>query len=218
MLLALPFLIVLGVVLPVLAWLSLRHAKVAHNEQAALPNVPEMVVQIIVLQTVVAGLAALAVYGIGLKLAWWSTLTPVTVSLALVALSGVLILTYFEAQERGSDIDKSRDTLRRISATDPRWIGATLYAGIIEEVAYRGVLTLLLAGIVGYIPAAIASAVVFGLAHLTSGWRAVPFGIVFALAMQALVYTSAGLVLAMVVHVVYDLIAAWLGHRMVVQR
>ncbi|MEM7358382.1 MAG: CPBP family intramembrane glutamic endopeptidase [Pseudomonadota bacterium] len=101
-----------------------------------------------------------------------------------------------------------------MSAKNPAWIGVTIYAGFIEEFAYRAVLTLLFAEAIGYWPAAIVSALLFGMAHLSSGLRALPASIFFALAMQLLVFVSGGLLLAVVVHIAYDLIAAWLGRRM----
>ena len=56
MLLALPFLILLGVVLPLLAWASLRQTRAAAETQAASPTVRAVAVQIGVVQIVV-GLA-----------------------------------------------------------------------------------------------------------------------------------------------------------------
>ena len=66
----------------------------------------------------------------------------------------------------------------------------------------------------GFWPGALVSALLFGLAHLSSGKRAVTFSIPFALAMQGLVHLSGGLIMAMIIHVAYDLIAAWIGNRM----
>lgn len=74
-------------------------------------------------------------------------------------------------------------------------------------------LTSLLATPLGALPAALISAGAFGVAHLASGWRALGFSVGFALAMQGLVELSSGVLLAIAVHAIYDLLAAWLAQR-----
>lgn len=214
MLLTLPFFLFVGIVLPLLGWVSLRNADNPGNDQDEGPAVQTIAVQLGILQALVGCLALLAVYGTKLELAWLSEFSPVTLLASFAALAGFLALALLEARKPLGRNDKLRARLREVSATDPAWMGVTLFAGVVEEFAYRGVLTLILAGLVGYWAAAIASALLFGLGHLSGGWRAAGASTAFALAMQTLVFLSGGLLLAVLVHAVYDLLAGWLGRRL----
>ncbi len=211
MLLTLPFIITLGAILPLLAWQGLRHARADNTVNASAPTLRDIVIQLGIVQTVVAALAALAIYGAGLELNWRSSISLPTVVAALAALGCVLLLSLREARRPLGPDEVVRARLRKVAATDPAWIAVTVYAGFVEELAYRGVLLLLLSSFSGYWPAAAICAVLFGLAHLSSGWRAVPYAMVFAMAMHFVVFISGGLLMAVAVHVAYDLVAAWLG-------
>lgn len=213
MLFALPLFIILGLILPLLGWVSLRQTDADRKDQNEVPSVRAVAAQLAILQTLVACLALLAAYGVGLELAWLSEVSLVTLTASFTVLTGFVALAFVEARRPLSPKEKLRAELRKVSAREPAWIGVTLYAGVVEEFTYRGVLTLLLAGPVGYWPAATASALLFGLGHLAGGWRTAGPSIAFALAMQAIVSLSGGLLLAVFVHVAYDLVAAWLGHR-----
>lgn len=94
------------------------------------------------------------------------------------------------------------------------YFATAVTAGVAEETAYRGVGMALLTGSTG---SAILSAAVlsmaFGLAHLTQEWKSVAIVIAMALLMHGLVALTGTLVIAMVVHTVYDLIAGILGSR-----
>ena len=88
------------------------------------------------------------------------------------------------------------------------WTLVCLAAGYSEELAYRGVLTGILAGWTGSLLAAsIFSAIAFGLAHAVQGMRSVAVVVVFGLAFQALCVLSGSLLPAMIVHALYDLVA-----------
>lgn len=212
--LALPLLVVLGILVPLLGWTGLRHRQGLSDDEDPVPSVGAIAAQLAILQTIVLGLAVLALYGTGLDLSWRSSVSPVSLLLSVAVLAVFVGLAVLEANRPLGPKDRLRAELRKTSATDPAWIGVTLYAGVIEEFAYRGVLTLVLASLIGYRAAVVASALAFGLGHLSGGWRAAALGVPFALAMQAIVHFSGGLLLAMCVHAVYDLMAAWLGQRM----
>lgn len=209
-----PFLLLVVVALPALGWLGMKQARPPQPGEEE--NFPLMTVaiQMAVVQTIVAALAWLAMWGAGLEISFGTELTPFTFGVAWLTLGVVVTVAYFEARRPLQPEEVIRRRLRRISAGNEAWMGITIYAGIVEEFAYRGVLTLVLASFMGYWPGAVVSALVFSLAHLPSGKRAVVFGIPFALAMQWLVFIGEGLLLAILVHAVYDLVAAWLGHRM----
>lgn len=87
-------------------------------------------------------------------------------------------------------------------------------AGIAEEAAYRGAIMSVLIGLTG-MPwvAVLVSAVAFAVAHALQGWKSAIVIFVMALAMHGLVFLTGTLVIAMVVHAVYDLLAGVLGAR-----
>lgn len=178
------------------------------------PSVRALTVQILVIQTVVLGLARLASSGAALSLTWRSTLTPLIALETILLLVGVLFLAWLEARKPLDPRDTLRIRLRQIAVRDPIWIAVTLGAGFVEEYAYRGVLTALLEGVLPFWAAALVSAVFFGAAHGAGGWRSAIPSVGFALVMQALVWISGGLLLAVFAHAAYDLLAAWLGHRL----
>ena len=85
------------------------------------------------------------------------------------------------------------------------WIAVSIFAGISEEITWRGVQPALVAFVVGSPEAgALVAAISFGVAHATQGWKAASIVVIFALAFQGLVWLSGTLVLAMAVHAAYD--------------
>jgi membrane protease YdiL (CAAX protease family) len=90
------------------------------------------------------------------------------------------------------------------------WTAAVVLASVSEEIAYRGVAMSILWYALGdpWLATAI-SALAFGLAHAVQGWRSVLIVTVFGLVMQALVLYTGTLVLAMLVHAVYDFVAGY---------
>ena len=88
------------------------------------------------------------------------------------------------------------------------WVAVSVLAGVSEEITWRAVQTTLFAILTGSLLAgALLSAVTFGAAHAVQGWRSAGAIIAFALAFQALVWLSGTLIVAMVVHAAYDLVA-----------
>jgi membrane protease YdiL (CAAX protease family) len=214
MIFALPFLVVVGLALPLLSLSSYRRSlSVDPASEAGLP-IRAIAIQIFVVQAVVLSLALLASFGADLALAWSSAFTLTAWLSAIMVSAGAVFVAWLEARTPLGPRDSLRRKLRQVAASNPIWIALTVVAGGVEEYAYRGVLTAILAGSLGFGAATVVSAGLFGLAHFGAGWRAAVFGVGFALAMQALVQLSGGLLLAVLAHAVYDLTAAWLGHRL----
>jgi membrane protease YdiL (CAAX protease family) len=94
-------------------------------------------------------------------------------------------------------------------------LGATIVAAsLAEEVAYRGVLLAILRFMLGTTALAIAiSAAAFAIAHATQGIRSGVLIFAVALIMHWLVWVTGTLVLAMVVHAIYDVISVSLIAR-----
>lgn len=82
-------------------------------------------------------------------------------------------------------------------------------SSVAEEVAYRGVAFALLWDALGSgWAAAVLSALAFALAHSVQGWRSAGWVFLVGLVMQGLVVLTGTLVLAMLVHLVYDVVAS----------
>jgi membrane protease YdiL (CAAX protease family) len=214
MLLSIPFFIMVVLVLPVMAWLSLRQSRAVSPKQVEQMSLRSITIQLVIFQGTVGGLAALAMYGAGLEISWGTEVSPFVFGVSWLTLGVFLAVALIEARRPLGPEDAIRRRLRKISAGNPDWLGVTVLAGVVEEFAYRGVLTLLLASFIGYWPGALVSAILFGLSHLSSGWRAVFMGIPFALALQYVVYISEGLLAAILVHAIYDIVVAAIGWRM----
>jgi membrane protease YdiL (CAAX protease family) len=210
------FLLLVGVVLPALAWSSLRWLRTtsAATEPTALPSARALGWQTVVLQTLVAGVAGLAAWGGGLRINWLSRVTAAGVLTSLAILLVALAVAWLEGRRPLGSGNQLRRTLRSVGAADPVWLLATTIAAVSEELAYRGVLTDFLSGPLGLAAGAIVSAIVFGASHFAQGWRGAAFSAVFGLGLQVVVAISGGLLLAIVTHLTYDLCAAALGRRM----
>jgi membrane protease YdiL (CAAX protease family) len=87
------------------------------------------------------------------------------------------------------------------------WAGVALAAGIIEEIVYRGVMFTLWQRVVGFRLALVICVGVFTLVHIVQGWRAMAAIALIALAAHLIVLITGDLYTAMIVHVLYDLIA-----------
>lgn len=86
------------------------------------------------------------------------------------------------------------------------------FAGVAEEAAYRGVLFEMLTYSLGEPWAAAGiSALGFAVAHSLQGWRSAAVIFVIGLLMQALVWYTGTLVVAMAVHALYDVAAGCIG-------
>jgi membrane protease YdiL (CAAX protease family) len=87
-------------------------------------------------------------------------------------------------------------------------------AGVAEEAAYRGVAVWILAPIFGSVaPAILLSAMAFAVAHAVQGGRAMAIVFGVALVFHAMVQLTGTLVVAMVVHTVYDIVAGYVAGR-----
>ena len=96
------------------------------------------------------------------------------------------------------------------------WGLVCLAAGVAEEAAYRGVtMEILQSGFGNPLVAALASSFAFALAHSAQGWKSGVVIFFMALIMHGLVALTGTLVLAMLVHALYDLAAGWLISRQV---
>ena len=119
-----------------------------------------------------------------------------------------------EQRERKVHLYMPRDGTERAL-----WAGVSLAAAASEEVTYRGVMFMLLAGLTGSLwAAALIASAVFGFSHLVQGWKSAGIVTGVALALHGLVVASGTLLIAIGAHFLYDLIAGLafgrLGHEL----
>lgn len=90
------------------------------------------------------------------------------------------------------------------------WIAVSVMAGVAEESAYRGVFSDLATRLTGSMAAAWALAVLaFTIAHANQGLKSMGVIALFSLVAHALVFLSGTLLFAIVLHVAYDVSAAF---------
>lgn len=95
------------------------------------------------------------------------------------------------------------------------WVAVATAAGFSEEITYRGVMFAVLTGITGSAAAgATIASLIFGLSHIVQGWKSAGIITLIALLLHGLVAVSGTLLLAIVVHVIYDVVAGLAYGRM----
>jgi membrane protease YdiL (CAAX protease family) len=133
-----------------------------------------------------------------------------TVLHALLGLAALAIGVLPFLKSRGDRLARERTQL--IAPRSAREFGAfyllSTTAGIAEELAYRGVLFVLLSAVTGswWVAALLASAF-FGIAHLFQGTRSAGLAALMGLRDHILVGLTGTLWIAIVVHVAHDIIA-----------
>ena len=90
------------------------------------------------------------------------------------------------------------------------WMLLSLAAGVAEETAYRGVLVVILSSLTAsFLVGALLSAAAFAVVHYPQGAKSMGWVFVLGLVMQAVVGATGTLYVAMGVHAVYDVTAAF---------
>lgn len=86
-------------------------------------------------------------------------------------------------------------------------------AGIAEESAYRGVAVWILAPVMGNVGAMFLAAMAFAVAHAVQGGKSMVLIFAVAALFHALVYFTGTLVIAMLVHTAYDIVAGYAASK-----
>ena len=95
------------------------------------------------------------------------------------------------------------------------WVAVAIAAGVSEEVTYRGVMFAVLAGITGSaLAGAVVASLIFGISHIVQGWKSAAIITIIALLLHGLVALSGTILLAVVIHAVYDIVAGLAYGRM----
>jgi len=90
------------------------------------------------------------------------------------------------------------------------WLLVSLFAGISEEITWRGVQSAIVHRLTGVLAIAIiASTITFAVAHAVQGFEAIPLIAAIALVFHGLVLLTGSLYVAMAVHFLYDAICGF---------
>ena len=209
------FVLLVGFVLPVLAWRSRRHF--AEDASGPPPTRRAFYVSAFFTQLMTLGLALLVAREIELEVPGPFRVEPLA-WLATAAVMGALLAT-LPARWRS----RSAASRRRQAVMAPRTplqglanVALCLLAGIGEEITFRGVLHACLWWMSGswWLAAALCS-IAFGVAHAIQGPRSMLIVGGVAFWMHLTVLWTGSLHLAMFVHAVYDLIATFTVARWV---
>ena len=211
MLWVVPFLALVGVLLPLMAVASARGTQ----DVQQLPSRTAIYIQLLVVQGLVGGSAALAVYGVDVPIEWGARLEAGTIGPAVGVVAFTLLVATVLSRSGASNDDLVRLLSPKSGSDWLMWSAAMLAAAVVEEFAYRGVLTDLGARVMDPWLAAGVSAFLFGLGHASQGWIGFVASAVFAIVMQWLVHHSGGLFLAIAAHLAYDVIAQLLARRLI---
>ena len=206
------FLFVVFIVLPALAAASRR----ALTQGITIPKIP-LYSQLLGTQTILLVLAlgtdAAADLGVRELLRLPSPPAWGWAALLLVVAIGAMMLSW-----RHTELS-DRDVMRMITPTNGEerglWVLVCIAAGLGEEIAWRGVLPLILAQWFHETWMIVAlSALSFGLAHLMQGWKSAVVITMFGAAFHLVVIAGGSLWPAILAHALYDLAAGlWMSRR-----
>jgi membrane protease YdiL (CAAX protease family) len=131
---------------------------------------------------------------------------------ALVGAAFLAVMIVVTAPRWRHSVEKRERRLYYFMPRTPQqklmWAVLSLFAGVGEEIAYRGVMFVLFSRLTGApLTASLLTAVVFAFCHYVQGWKSMAVIFLFALSFQALVYVTGTLFVAMAVHFLYDVTA-----------
>lgn len=144
--------------------------------------------------------------------------------IALLAAAGLLALSVAAMYPRWrAAVERNEPRLQLFAPRTGEerfwWAMVSLTAGICEELVWRGTVAGLLWWVTGsWWAAALITSCTFGVAHALQGVKSAAIIGLFAFVMQAFVYWTGGLLLAMAVHAIYDVTAGFTYGRLMAAR
>ena len=200
------FVLLLGFLLPIVAW---RQHRAMTAGTLAAPTRPVLYLSALATHGLLLAGVVACIVADGLWLFPPFAIDARNVLAAGVALAvGLLLLVERLRVADAVARERTRLIAPRTAREYAMFCGIAVSAGIVEQLAYRGVLFSFLFWYTGNFPAAAAlAAVPFGLVHLFQGWRSAFVVIVIALRDQILVALTGTLVFAIVIHIIHDVIA-----------
>jgi hypothetical protein len=210
------FLVVLFVLMPRSALRSARQLRQAHAEGTMPPRL-RMALSTMFAMTVLWFLSAINASALGINLFALHGAGLRELGIGLMAFAALLLAIPVSRALRKPE-DERRQLIFSLAPRTPReWAVYALIAvmaGIAEESAYRGVAVWILTPVFGNpLPAMFLAAMSFGVAHAVQGAKTMAVVFFIALVFHALVWFTDTLVIAMVAHTAYDLIAGYVASR-----
>ena len=206
--------VIFSVLVPVLAWKSRQRSLRA---DAPKPPLARFLRSGCVMLALFAMLSLLTAWKQDLDI-WSPSIQRPLVSIPLAVGLYVLAVVLMRPRWRRA-VERRLPHLRYFMPQTPEerrwWVAVSVCAGVSEEITWRGVQPPLLAFVTGSpLAGALLCAAFFGAAHAMQGLKSAMVIVVFALAFQLLVWTSGSLLLAMIVHAVYDVTAGFTYGRL----
>lgn len=213
---ALAFLFLILFLLPAVALRSAAQLERMRNPDGSFPQLPRssFLGGSVVVQLILLILSFLVGRRFGFELFAVGPLGTAAFAIAVLAFAACLALHITAKMFRSGAERRKLFVYQLAPRTVGEWIvwtAVVLLAGVAEEAAYRGVGMAILSYALGN-PwvAALISSIAFALAHSIQGWKSTVVIFLIAGLMHGLVAITGTLVLAMGVHVIYDLVVGWL--------
>jgi membrane protease YdiL (CAAX protease family) len=208
---AIPFLLWVLALMPVLGVLSWRRVKSGKS----LPPKVRRYRTMIVLQVLLLVLTSLAARQNNFSLfgsAWPPVWTWVAAAAYLIFVASRIRVGWRKLTGEGKQ--NARLTLPGNPAEMRYWIPISLLAGITEEYAYRGVAYSVLSQITGSPGISLVVCVLaFSVAHMMQGWRGATWAAALAVLFHITVFLTESLYLVIVFHAAYDRVIGILAMR-----
>jgi len=201
------FLLLVVVAMPWLSYVSFRNI---HTLEAAGPDFKiskrSVYIQSIGMQVGLCIAAYFTARSENLEIKLISPFSFYAVLAGLLFLASALGFASFAQKNKQNKESTLRHILPENNTDRLFWIAAVMIAAFCEEYIYRGVLYQVLLPLTNQslILSALISAVVFGFGHGTQGEKAIMQIIPFALGFHLIVYLSDSLLIAMIVHFIYN--------------
>ncbi len=208
----LPSRVYLGYLFLYFPWAVLRSARRVRAAGGALPARERIWFGTLISQVLLFVLAWIVASTFGYAIFAW-TPQPAHLAYAAAALLAMFALRFARRAARTEE-ERRGMFVHEIAPRTPREVTLSvvtiLVAGIAEEAAYRGVAMQILWYTTGnpYLSAGLCAAA-FAAAHAVQGTRSAVMIFGVAVVMHGLVALTGSLVPAMIVHVLYDLLAGW---------
>lgn len=200
------FVLCVGCVMPLMAWRSSRKVE----SVAELPPRMRLYASIAVTQTVLLAFAwtTARFQGIELFPVPEIHLSDAAIGVAWVAIKSLRLWSVLRRPEAASRRRVGRHLAPRSSREVAGYVGLLTITAVAEEAAYRGVLFQLgLYATGSWWIAALVSAAVFGLTHLTHGRRPAVVAGIIGFGNQVIVLLTGSLWVVIAAHFVYDVVA-----------
>ncbi len=212
------FLVVLFVLMPRAALRSARQLRLAQSEGKPLPRL-RIAISTMFALTVLWFLATMNAGAMGRSLFAVGQIGLREVAIGAAGLMLLLMANVISRRFSTPDEERRRLLYGFAPRTGKEYAVFALMAvmaGIAEEAAYRGVAVWTLTSVFGNpVGPIFLSAMAFSVTHAVQGGKAMAIVFAIALVLQGIVQLTGTLVIAMVVHTIYDLIAGAIAMRRV---